>query len=129
MTNDEIIKKIKNAENPEEIIDIAKSAGANMTPESAADIFNSLKKSGELSDEEIDVSAGGCGSSSKSEDKGVKEDYIPIICPYCGYSSNFASFTDHGDNLGWHTRWIQCPSCNYVHNCYSTLENYKEMFK
>ena len=57
--NEEIIKKVRAAKSPEEIIGIAKSEGANMKAEVAEDIFNSVGMSGELSDEEINVSAGG----------------------------------------------------------------------
>lgn len=66
MTNEEIIKKIKNAENPEELLKIAKENGMeDFTEESAKAYFDILNKSGEVSDQELDQAVGGCKRGGK----------------------------------------------------------------
>ena len=58
----EMIEKAKAAESAEELLEIAKAEGVNLTADEAAMHFAELHKSGELSDEELDNVAGaGCG--------------------------------------------------------------------
>lgn len=60
--NEELLKKAKAASSPEELLKIAKENGmTDFTEENAKAYFENMHKSGELSDEELDVSAGGCG--------------------------------------------------------------------
>ena len=60
MTQAEIYKKAKGAKSPEELIDIARTSGVELTPEGAKTYFEAINHSGELSDDELDVSGGGC---------------------------------------------------------------------
>ena len=58
----ELIKKAKAAKTAEELRELAKAEGAELTAEQAEKAFAELNKSGELSDEELDnVTGGGCG--------------------------------------------------------------------
>ncbi len=62
--NNELLKKAREAKSPEELLELAKGLGADGFPEEKAEeLFNALHRSGELSDEELDVSAGGCSAS------------------------------------------------------------------
>lgn len=66
MTNEEIIVKAKGAKSPEELLKIAHENGMEtFTEESAKAYFDIMNKSGELADEEMDVSAGGCAVKIK----------------------------------------------------------------
>ena len=59
--SEEILTKAKAAGSPEELLRIAHDAGlTDFTEENARVYFNAINNRGELADEELDVSAGGC---------------------------------------------------------------------
>lgn len=61
MTNEELILKARGAKSPEELLRIAQESGmTEFTEESAKTYFDVLSQSGEMSDEELNVSAGSC---------------------------------------------------------------------
>ena len=64
----ELIEKAKTAKSAEEQVEMAKTEKIGLTEEEAAKAFAELNKTGELSDEELDNVAGGCGDSNKSGD-------------------------------------------------------------
>ena len=55
----EILQKLKTAKSPEELLEIAKANGAEMTAEQAKVAYDRLCGSGELSDDDLDKVAGG----------------------------------------------------------------------
>lgn len=58
----ELMEKAKSAKNAEELTELAKAEGIELTAEDAEKAFAELHKSGELADEELDnVAGGGCG--------------------------------------------------------------------
>lgn len=70
---EEIIKKIKAAGSAEELARIANENGLDIPAARAEEIFNGVKSKGEISDEELENAAGGCGG---------KVD----LCPMCKWS-------------------------------------------
>ncbi len=59
--NKEILAKARAAKSPEELLKIAHENGMqDFTEENAKAYFEAMHRSGELADEEMDVSAGGC---------------------------------------------------------------------
>ena len=60
----ELLEKAKTAKSAEELIEMAKEENIELTVEQAAKAFAELKKSGELSDEELDNVSGGCSPSA-----------------------------------------------------------------
>ena len=62
----ELLEKAKTAKTAEELIEMAKAENIELTVEQAAKAFAELNKSGELSDEELDNVAGGCGGLPSS---------------------------------------------------------------
>ena len=58
---DEMLEKAKTAKSAEELLAMAKAENIELTEEQAAKAFGELNKTGELSDEELDNVAGGCG--------------------------------------------------------------------
>lgn len=63
----ELIEKAKKAKSAEELLEIAKAEGIELTDENAAELYARLEMppEGELSDDDLeDVSGGGCGGSS-----------------------------------------------------------------
>ena len=57
----ELIEKAKTAKTAEELLEMAKEESIEMSAEQAAEYFATIHASGELSDEELDNVAGGCG--------------------------------------------------------------------
>ena len=83
----EMINQEKTAENFEELMEIAKKNGIEMTTGDAKAYYEKLNKVGELSDDELDnVSGGGCNDNYVSDE-------------------NSAAFRAAGDNCGI------CPVC------------------
>ena len=63
--SNEMIEKAKTAKSEEELLAMAKAENIALTEEEAAKAFEELNKNGELSDEELDNVAGGCGKSPR----------------------------------------------------------------
>ena len=57
----ELLEKAKAAKSAEELLAMAKAEKVELTEEEAAKAFTELNKTGEISDEELDNVAGGCG--------------------------------------------------------------------
>ena len=57
----ELLEKAKTAKSAEELLEMAKTEKIELTAEEAAKAFEELHKTGEISDEELDNVAGGCG--------------------------------------------------------------------
>ena len=55
----ELLQKLSVAKSPEELLEIAKANGAEMTAEQAKAAYDRLCGSGELSDDDLDKVAGG----------------------------------------------------------------------
>ena len=68
----EMIKEAKSAKSAEELAEIAKAEGVELTAEQATKVFTELNKSGQLSDEELDNVAGG-GCDKKFSPGGAQE--------------------------------------------------------
>ena len=60
----ELIEKARQAKSHEELIALAKENGIELSEDKAKEYFERLNLSGELSDEELDNVAGGCGDYS-----------------------------------------------------------------
>ena len=69
----ELIAKAKAAKSTEELLALAKENNVEMTEEQAKIYFEQLNANGTVSDDELDVVAGGCGD----------DEYI-LKCPGCG---------------------------------------------
>lgn len=110
--NEEILKKVKEAKSPEELLNIARENGlGGFTEEKAKAYFDLMNqktelKSGELSDEELDVSAGGCDVMSSPPPK--KPD--PPICWRCNVPMQLYDFDIFGSNTLYLS--YKCTNCN-----------------
>ena len=63
--SNEMIEKAKTAKSEEELLAMAKAENIELTEEEAKKAFEKLNKNCELSDEELDNVAGGCGKSPR----------------------------------------------------------------
>ena len=81
----EMIEKAKAAKSAEELLEIAKANGVEMTADEAAAYFAQLNpKSGELDDDDLDNVAGGaCGVGDSSNRPSVRVT-SGATCPICG---------------------------------------------
>ena len=105
--NEEILAKAKAAKSPEELIELAKENGKEMTAEEAESIFKSLSQGGELSDEELESAVGGCGGPKWNPTFDCE-----INRWECRWK--FARYPDEYGDTGW-SRWA-CKICgNAVH--------------
>ncbi|MGN1103610.1 MAG: Nif11-like leader peptide family RiPP precursor [Candidatus Coproplasma sp.] len=73
LTN-ELLEKAKTAKSAEELLEMAKAEGVELSEEEAAKAYADLHKSGELSDDELDNVAGGCDDSPSSETEDSKKE-------------------------------------------------------
>ncbi len=63
--NKELLEKARAAESPEELLKLAHKVGMDdFTEENAKAYFETMHHSGEIADEDLDVSAGGCYNSA-----------------------------------------------------------------
>ena len=82
--NAEMIEKAKTAKTPEELLEIAKASGIEMTADEASTYFAQLNpKSGELNDDDLDNVAGGaCQRTEQARD--AKAAISEMVCTACG---------------------------------------------
>ena len=88
LTN-EMIEKAKVAKSVEELLEIAKANGVEMTADEAATYFAQLNpQSGELDDDALDGVAGGCGGSDDASNYPKDNASVRVIngqrCSNCG---------------------------------------------
>ena len=80
----EMIEKAKSTKSAEELYEIAKASGIEMTSDEAATYFAQLNpKSGEISDDELDSVAGGACQNRKHDGSRVRVT-SNHACPQCG---------------------------------------------
>ena len=114
--NKELLEKAKSAKNAEELLELAKAEGVELTEEGAAEYFESLHKTGELADEELDnVSGGGC--NSKYSPGGAQEREEDVVFLYkigqevevfnIGFSTKRAVITEQHT---YYKRGYYCPA-------------------
>ena len=113
--SNELIEKAKQAKSVEELLEMAKAENIELTAEEAAKAFAKLNASGELSDEELDNVAGGCGGEEIPEPKYNIGDMVVsskgFPCHTCGYYRDFQITKVHRSPDGKHTYSLACPEC------------------
>lgn len=111
----ELLEKAQTAKSPEELIQMAKTENIDLSAEEAAKAFAKLNASGELSDEELDNVAGGCGGEEITEPKYKEGDLVWIsggfACYTCGRYRAFKVTEVHRSPVGKHTYSVACPDC------------------
>ncbi len=105
MTAEELMSTVKGAKSPEDILKAAEKNGIkDFTREEAEKVYRRYCYSGELSDEELDVSAGGCGTASYDN-----------TCPQCGVGTmSQSSFMVRDSFNGTRTTTLECDNCHYT---------------
>ena len=93
----EMIEKAKAAKSAEELLEIAKANGVEMTADEATTYFAQLNpKSGELDDDDLDnVSGGACERTEQARD--AKEAIKGMVCGNCGKGPSWHLYTKRKD--------------------------------
>ena len=112
----EMIEKAKAAKTAEELLELAKANGMEITADEAAAYFAQLgPKSGELYDDDLDAVAGGKAGCLTYKAKELADQNIPnIVCPNCGAMGDW----EYG-GAGPRTQAFYCRQCKlsmYLHN-------------
>ena len=95
MDKKELLEKAKAAKSAEEIMEIAKAAGQEITADEAKQYFEEFRKTEELSDEELDSVAGGGMRTS--------DGYLIVTSLYgCGDSTTFLGTCFNCKHRGTH---------------------------
>ena len=94
----ELIEKAKKAESVDALLALAKENGIDLTAEHAEKLFSEWHTTKELSDDELDSVAGGCG-----------RDYT---CPSCGVGTLEYDHTRYG--FADDVEVYKCNKCRYT---------------
>ncbi len=106
----DMIEKAKTAKSAEELFEIAKANGVEMTADEAATYFAQLNpKSGELNDDDLDNVAGGaCNPNLELKNGQLVRVINGNKCPKCGGTVGKYNFAA---GYGAWTR-VDCDTCN-----------------
>ena len=125
LTN-EIIEKAKAAKSAEELLEIAKANGVEMTLDEAATYFAQLNpKSGELGDDELDsVAGGGCSKSGELTNNDMFPEGTKVRCKdgncfRCGNNTWTVKYQKDPIQSGG---WLSpiCDSCGFDNGSFRT---------
>ena len=125
----EMIEKAKAAKSAEELLEVAKAGGIEMTADEAATYFAQLNpQSGELDDDALDGVAGGCGGSSKPENRIEDHTRVRVIngktCPNCGGTEGEVYNASYGI-----PNYVACTSCQTTVNQYTIFDKWDGYFE
>ena len=122
----EMIEKAKAAKSAEELLEIAKANGVDMTADEAATYFAQLNpKSGELGDDELDGVAGGACMSSEEymEANTILVRILNAQCPNCG--STIARV--HASYKKYLNTDVFCESCHQAYPNFLVCYQFEEI--
>ena len=114
----EMIEKAKAAKSAEELLELAKANGVEMTEDEAATYFAQLNPtSGELSDDDLDAVAG--GACARTEQANNAQDAVSNMpCPRCGAVGEWALLHKFKDNTDFY-----CANCKVIVWTYAEENN------
>ena len=118
----EMIEKAKAAKTAEELLELAKANGVEMTADEAKTYFAQLgTKSGELNDDDLDaVAGGGCNDDERQRENEDKVIHT-IVCPKCGALGNWSVYHTCQGGYVW-----ECNVCK-VRGVLEESDNYSVM--
>ena len=115
----ELIEKAKTAKTAEELFELAKTNGVEITEDDAKTYFAQLNpKCGELSDDELDnIAGGGCGDPSEPPKFQVGDHVLEIGLYQCDLLYPVACRSTYWvvDGIRYTERYeytVHCPICN-----------------
>lgn len=91
--NEELLRKAQQAGSADELLEMAKENGVNLSEQQVRDYYTQIHADGELADDELEDVAGGCGDKPKKP-----------YCSVCG--TELGSITVGGGYFYY------CPNCD-----------------
>ena len=120
--NIEMIEKAKAVKSAEELLELAKANGVEMTADEAATYFAQLgPKSVELNDDDLDAVAGGGCNDDKRQRENEDKVIHTIVCPKCGALGNWSVYHTCQGGYVW-----ECNGCK-VRGVLEESDNYSVM--
>ena len=128
----ELIAKAKATKSAEKLFEIAKENGVELTAEEAKTYFAQLNANGAVSDDELDVVAGGLGCPDDGEESDAKAKLIPgktvrvldgKICPKCHSNEGVIGHNLTASGMSNNTLYVACPKCNMKITDYVSSDN------
>ena len=106
----ELIVKAKAAKSAEELLALAKEYNGELTEAEAKTYFEQLNANGAVSDDELDVVAGGCGETYKA---GTKVRFTDgTMCPKCRSAIGIVELnTSMAIGPGGGGNYVKCANC------------------
>ena len=109
----ELIAKAKAATTAEELMELAKENGVELTADEAKICFDQLSANGAVADEELDMVAGGCGEPSEEDVEYQEGDIVKFFdgttCA-CGYSTCIIGRAPHLR----YGAFLRCTNCQEI---------------
>ena len=120
----ELLAKAKTAKSADELLSFAKENNVELTEREAKIYFDQLSENGAVSDDELDIVAGGCGKESSEEDVEYKEgDVVKFFdgttCS-CGFSTFMVGRAPHL-RYGAFLRCTNCQKIGFDHIPYDRV--------
>ena len=130
MTHEELILKVKETKNVEELIVLAKENNVELTEEQATAYFEQLHKKGEVNDDELgNVSGGACHRSVNGEKYTVVTSSVSCFTGLFSDLVKTDTFEENGKKISIQTPqrrdnetkrglWYMCSSKGQCGHCY-----------
>ena len=128
----ELIAKAKIAESAEKLYEIAKENGVELTAEEAKTYFAQLNANGAVSDDELDIVAGGLGCPDDGEESEAKPKLMPgqtvrvldgKVCPRCRSNEGVIVHNLTASGMTGNTLYVSCPKCKMEITNYVSSDN------
>ena len=121
----ELIAKAKTAESAEKLFEIAKENGVELTAEEAKTYFAQLNANGAVSDDELDVVAGGSflgiscpGDEEEKKPVALAGKTVRVLdgkrCPKCHSDVGIVGHNALAGTTTGNSLYVGCPKCNLV---------------
>ena len=117
----ELIAKAKATKSAQELLELAKANNVDLTETEAKTYFEQLNANGAVSDDELDIVAGGLGCPDDGEESEAKPKLIPgrtvrvlngKICPKCHSNEGVIGHDLTASGMTGNTLYVFCPKCN-----------------
>ena len=117
----ELIAKAKATKSAQELLELAKANNVDLTETEAKTYFEQLNANGAVSDDELDIVAGGLGCPDDGEESEAKPKLIPgtkvrvlggKICPKCHSNEGVIGYNLTATGMTGNTKYVACPKCN-----------------
>ena len=117
----ELIAKAKAAKSTEELLALAKTNNVDLSETEAKTYFEQLNANGAVSDDELDIVAGGLGCPDDGEENDAKSKFMigkkvrvldGKICPKCHSNEGVIGHDLTASGMTGNTMYVVCPKCN-----------------